>query len=313
MAISSTCDRRWILTAALAIGAGFALLAAPALMAGPAQAPASGPVATQGGTGRRGGPSEEGRVYDADGVWIGLDNTPMIPGLPWRIHDPARPQPPVVLPPSRPGGPPSDAIVLFDGRSLDRWHVRRPNGEFVAADWPVADGVMTAGRGTLTTRESFGDLQLHVEFAMPTPPVGTSQSRGNSGLIFMGRYELQLLDSYRSRTYADGMNASIYAEWPPMVNIAAPPGEWQVFDVVFEAPRFSGTALLRPATLTVFWNGAVVHNRQPLAGPTSLLTVHQYTPHEPELPFSIQGRAPVHFRNIWARRLLDYDRPDQAQ
>ena len=123
---------------------------------------------------------------------------------------------------------------------LAAWGVRGQDGTLTPASWAIADGVVTAGRGTLTTRESFGDVQLHVEFAMPSPPTGTSQSRGNSGLIFMGLYELQLLDSYNSRTYADGMAASIYAEWPPMVNIAAPPGEWQTLEVVFESP-----ALLR--------------------------------------------------------------------
>jgi hypothetical protein len=240
----------------------------------------------------------------------GQEQPAMIPGLPWRIHDANRPQPPVVKPPARPGGPPSDAIVLFDGTDLSRWGVRNQAGEFATPDWPVANGVMTAGPGTLTTRDSYGDVQLHVEFAMPTPVTGTSQGRGNSGLIFMGRYELQILDSYNNRTYADGMNAAIYGEWPPMVNIAAPPGEWQTFDILFEAPRFRGTALLAPAYFTVLWNGAVVHNRQAVAGPTALLTVHQYTPHDAELPLSIQGRAPVRFRNIWIRRIKGYDQPE---
>jgi hypothetical protein len=262
------------------------------------------------GRGRGGAPSEAGRVNGPDGALWGLDNTPMIPGLPWRIHDANRPQPPVVKPPTRPGGPPSDAIVLFDGTGLSRWGVRNQAGELATPDWPMANGVLTAGRGTLTTRDNYGDVQLHVEFAMPTPVTGTSQARGNSGLIFMGRYELQILDSYNNRTYADGMNASIYAEWPPLVNIAAPPGEWQTFDIVFEAPRFRGTAVLAPAYFTVLWNGAVVHNRQAVAGPTALLTVHQYTPHDAELPLSIQGRAPVQFRNIWIRRIKGYDQPE---
>jgi hypothetical protein len=233
----------------------------------------------------------------------------MIPGLPWRIHDANRPQPPVVAPSAKPGGPPSDAIVLFDGTNLTHWGVRNQGGTLAAADWPIADGVMTAGAGMLTTRESYGDVQLHIEFAMPTPATGSSQARGNSGLMFMGRYELQILDSYNNRTYADGMAASIYGEWPPMVNIAAPPGEWQTFDIVFEAPRFRGTALLAPAYFTVLWNGAVVHNRRAVAGPTALLTVHQYAPHEAQLPLSIQGRAPVRFRNIWIRPIKGYDQP----
>lgn len=262
------------------------------------------------GRGRgRGGPSEAGRVYGPDGVWWGLDNTPMIPGLPWRIHDANRPQPPVVKPPARPGAPPGDAIILFDGVDLSKWGIRSQAGEYAPAEWPISNGVMTAGRGSLTTRDNYGDVQLHVEYKIPADVTGTSQSRGNSGLTFMGRYELQILDSYSNRTYADGMNASIYGEWPPMVNVSAPPGEWQTLDVVFEAPRFRGTALLAPATFTVFWNGTLVHNRQAVAGTTSLLTVHQYAPHEAELPLSIQGRAPLEFRNLWLRRIKGYDQP----
>lgn len=281
------------------------------LLAGQTAQPAPGQQGQeQPGRGRGGVPAAAGRVNGPDGALWGLDNTPVIPGLPWRIHDANRPQPPVVKPPARPGGPPSDAIVLFDGTDLSRWGVRNQAGEFTTPDWPMANGVMTAGPGTLTTRDNYGDVQLHVEFAMPTPVTGTSQGRGNSGLIFMGRYELQILDSYNNRTYADGMNAAIYGEWPPMVNIAAPPGEWQTFDILFEAPRFRGTALLAPAYFTVLWNGAVVHNRQAVAGPTALLTVHQYTPHDAELPLSIQGRAPVRFRNIWIRRIKGYDQPE---
>jgi 3-keto-disaccharide hydrolase len=303
--------------AAIGVLTGAVLLAGQTSQtpAPPSPTPAAQPAPGQPGQGQppiggRGtAPLEAGRVYGPDGVWWGLDNTPMIPGLPWRIHDASRPQPPVVKPPSKPGGPPSDAIVLFDGKDLSLWGVRNQAGEFATANWPIADGVMTAGPGMLTTRDSYGDVQLHIEFAMPTQVNGTSQSRGNSGLIFMGKYELQILDSYNNRTYADGMNASIYAEWPPMVNVAAPPGEWQTFDIVFEAPRFRGTALLAPAYFTVFWNGAVVHNRQAVAGPTALMTVHQYTPHEAQLPLSIQGRAPVRFRNIWIRRVKGYDQP----
>ena len=295
----------------LAAGMSISVLTGAVLLAGQTAQPAPGQQGQEQPAGRgRGGAPAAGRVTGPDGAVWGLDNTPMIPGLPWRIHDANRPQPPLVKPPARPGGPPSDAIVLFDGTDLSRWGVRNQAGEFATPDWPIANGVMTAGPGTLTTRDNYGDVQLHVEFAMPTPVTGTSQGRGNSGLIFMGRYEIQILDSYDNRTYADGMNASIYGEWPPMVNIAAPPGEWQTFDIVFEAPRFRGTAVLAPAYFTVLWNGAVVHNRQAVAGPTALLTVHQYTPHDAELPLSIQGRAPVRFRNIWIRRITGYDQPE---
>jgi len=291
---------------ALKAVAAVAVFASVGLLAG--QAPTAPAPSSPAGRGRAGIPAE-GRVTGPDGVWWGLDNTPMIPGLPWRIHDANRPQPRVVKPPVRPGGPPEDAIVLFDGTDLSRWSTRNQAGETIPANWPIANGVMTAGPSMLTTRESYGDVQLHVEFAMPTQVTDTSQARGNSGLMFMGRYELQILDSYNNRTYADGMNAAIYGEWPPMINVSAPPGEWQTFDIVFQAPRFQGTALLAPAYFTVLWNGAVVHNRQPVAGPTALLTVHQYAPHEAEVPLSIQGRAPVQFRNIWIRRIKGYDQP----
>jgi len=166
-----------------------------------------------------------------------------------------------------------------------------------------------SGKGSsLSTRESFGDIQLHLEFATPTKVEGTSQGRGNSGVRFMDRYEIQVLDSYDNRTYADGMAAAIYGDTPPLVNVARKPGEWQTYDIVFEAPRFKGPQLISPAYVTVFWNGVLVHNRRIVNGPTSPLTVHQYIAHDPELPLVIQNHGnPVRFRNVWVRRLKGYD------
>jgi hypothetical protein len=178
----------------------------------------------------------------------------------------------------------------------------------------VKDGYFETGAGTgsIVTREKFGDVQLHVEFATPTPAKGASQDRGNSGVIFMGRYEVQVLDSFESVTYADGQAASIYGEYPPLVNAARRPGEWQTYDIVFEAPKFNGNMVVSPAYLTVIWNGVLVQHRRPVMGSTSATTtVHQYTPHDPELPLTLQDHShPVRYRNIWIRRLTGYDLPE---
>ena len=284
------------------------------LVLGAQQAPPSGaatpqtPAAPAGERGRGRGAQDEGRVVGPNGEVWGFTNLGEIPGTPWRIHDDKRPQPPVVTPPASPGAPPSDAIVLFDGKDLSKW-VHRVKDTVTDAQWLVQDGTFESGRGSsLSTRESFGDIQLHVEFATPAKVEGASQGRGNSGVIFMGRYEIQVLDSFNNRTYADGMAASIYGDTPPMVNVARTPGEWQTYDIVFEAPKFTGDKLVSPAYFTVFWNGVMVHNRRQVNGPTSPLTVHQYVPHAAELPLTLQNHGnPVRFRNVWVRRLRGYD------
>jgi hypothetical protein len=239
---------------------------------------------------------------------LGYEDTPLIPGQKWKVHDVNRPAPPLVTPGAAPGAPPSDAIVLFDGKDLSKW-VHRVKDTVTDAQWVVHDGIFESGKGSsLSTRESFGDVQLHLEFATPTKVEGTSQGRGNSGVRFMDRYEIQVLDSYDNRTYADGMAAAIYGDTPPLVNVARKPGEWQTYDIVFEAPRFKGPQLVSPAYVTVLWNGVLVHNRRIVNGPTSPLTVHQYIAHDPELPLVIQNHGnPVRFRNVWVRRLKGYD------
>ena len=251
----------------------------------------------------------DGRVLGPAGEVLGYDNTITIPGHKFRVHDATRPQPPVVTPGPVTGAPPSDAIVLYDGKDLSKW-AQRADGKLIDAQWPLRDGYFESGRGgSIITRENFGDVQLHVEFATPSVVSGSSQGRGNSGVIFMGRYEVQVLDSFQNRTYADGMAASIYGDWPPLVNAARKPGEWQTYDIVFEAPRFDGDKLVSPAYLTVIWNGVLVHNRKALSGPTSLNTQHIYRPHDAELPLTLQDHAnPVRFRNVWVRRLGWYDR-----
>ena len=256
----------------------------------------------------------DGPVRDASGAIIGFTGLAEIPGTPWRIHDAARPHPRVVTPGATPSAPPADAIVLFDGTDLSKWG-QMQNGQLVDSKWPVHDGYFEtgAGSGSMMTREKFGDVQLHIEFATPIPGRGASQDRGNSGVIFMGRYEVQVLDSFENVTYADGQAAAIYGEYPPLVNAARRPGEWQTYDIIFEAPKFNGTLLAAPAYATVIWNGVVVHHRTPLTGPTSpTRTVHAYVAHDPELPLTLQDHAhPVRYRNVWIRRLAGYDLPEQ--
>lgn len=257
--------------------------------------------------------ADQGPVNGPNGEIIGFTKLADIPGTPWRIHDAARPHPRVVTPGTAPGAAPSDAIVLFDGADLSKW-CQPQNGTCGAPRWPVRDGYFEVGTGTgsLYTRDSFGDVQLHLEFMTPSPARGYSQDRGNSGIKFMDFYEVQVLDSFQSLTYADGQAGAIYGEYPPLVNAARPPGAWQVYDIVFEAPKFNGATTVAPAYVTVFWNGVLVQHRRPIMGRTSATTtVHAYTPHAAELPLSLQDHAhPVRYRNVWIRRLAGYDQPE---
>lgn len=279
---------------ALALVAGVAVMSAEqsAPPAPPPQAQAPAP--------------DPGPVRDANGAVIGYTNMAEIPGTPWRIHDAARPHPPVVAPGASAGAPPADAVVLFNGRDLSAWAHNR-KGQIVPAEWPVREGYFETGAGTgsIVTRESFGSVQLHVEFATPATVTGFSQGRGNSGVILMGRYEIQVLDSHENATYADGQAASIYGEYPPLVNVARRPGEWQTYDIVFEAPVFRDGTLVRPAYFTVFWNGVLVHLRRPVMGATSAtMQPHGYAAHDAELPLTLQDHSnPVRYRNVWIRRL----------
>ncbi len=233
----------------------------------------------------------------------GYADTPQLPGSKWRVHDGERPQPRLVTP-NDPGKPPADAIVLFDGKDLSQWTGR--DGE---AEWTVADGAMVVnGTGDIETRAQFGDCQLHLEWAAPAPVQGHSQGRGNSGVFFMGRYEVQILDSFDNATYPDGQAAAVYGQFPPLVNACRPPGEWQSYDVVFEVPRFDGDKLVRPARVTVCHNGVLVQHAVELLGATAHRAVPRYEPHEPQAPIRLQDHGnPVRFRNVWVRRLADRD------
>ncbi len=298
--------------AGMAVAAGF--VAAADARQGQATPATPTPAAQTPPAAGRANNAAQGPVRDASGAIIGFTSLAEIPGTPWRIHDAARPHPRVITPGAAPGAAPSDAVVLFDGKDLSKWASSR-NGQISDAQWPVKDGYFETGAGTgsIVTREKFGDVQLHLEFATPSPGRGASQDRGNSGVTFMGRYEVQVLDSFENVTYADGQAGSIYGEYPPLVNAARRPGEWQTYDIVFEAPRFNGTTVVTPAYVTVFWNGVLVQHRRPIMGSTSATTtVHQYTAHDAELPLSLQDHShPVHYRNIWIRRLAGYDLPEK--
>src|ERR1700678_275039 len=199
----------------------------------------------------------------------GFRDTPMIPGTPWHVHDPDRPQPPVVAPGasfSQNAPPPSDAEVLFDGLDLSKWQNSR-GGD---ADWKVQDGYMevTSGGG-IRTRGRWADFQLHLEWASPVPAAGSSQGRGNSGILINGMYEVQVLDSYNAKTYPDGQAGAIYGQSPPLANACKPPGEWQTYDILFESPRWNEKGeLVKKAVITVLQNGVVVQNHYELIGMT---------------------------------------------
>lgn len=248
----------------------------------------------------------------------GFTDTPMLPGLPWHVHDPARPHPKVVTPGAQPGQPPSDAIVLFDGRDLSGWTAAKLGTAAYTlssnpAPWKVANGwfEVVPRSGDIATKDKFGDVQLHVEWQEPADIRGSSQARGNSGIFLMGLFEIQVLDSYRARTYADGQAGAMYGQWPPLVNAVRPPGEWQSYDIVFEAPEFSADRLKRAASMTVFLNSVLLHNHQAEMGPTIYRQVPKYAAGPSDGPIILQDHgSPVRYRNIWARRLADYDQPE---
>ncbi|MGV2497230.1 3-keto-disaccharide hydrolase [Pelagerythrobacter aerophilus] len=237
----------------------------------------------------------------------GFRDTPTLPDGKWKVHDADRPHPEVVTPGATPGAAPSDAVVLFDGTSLDAWE---PTGQ----PWHLENGVVTVPAreegeeaSTLVSKQSFGDVQLHLEFRSPNPPEKSSQDRGNSGVWFMERYEVQILDGYDNPTYADGTVGAIYGWKPPLVNASRKPGEWQSYDIVFERPRFAADGSVeRPAYVTVFLNGVLVQNRQPFLGSTIWRDVGKYEAHADAAPIQLQDHdSPVSFRNIWVRPLSE--------
>ncbi len=217
----------------------------------------------------------------------------------WAIHDMNRPVSKVV----NPLPVPSDAIVLFDGKDLSKW-VSDKDGS--SPKWKIENGYAEAVKkaGGIRTKQAFGDCQLHIEWATPKEVVGPSQGRGNSGVFLMGLYELQVLDCYNNRTYADGMAGSIYGQNPPLVNVCLPPGQWQSYDIIFHHPIFKDGKLAKPATITVLQNGVLVQDNFAIKGPTAHIKETPYAPHADKLPIMLQEHGnPIRYRNIWIREL----------
>jgi len=229
-------------------------------------------------------------VLSAPLVWAAEEVKEYLNGINWV-------QPPVVTPGEN-GRPPSDAIVLFDGTDLSQWE----GGEH----WLVENGYAEAREEGIATRAGFGDCQLHLEFATPAKVEGEGQGRGNSGIYFMDRYELQVLDSWENQTYYDGQCGAIYKQHPPLVNASRGPGEWQSYDVIFTAPRFNSDGSLQSrAAITVLHNGVLVQNHFELQGATSYVDPPIYHAHSPREPIHLQfHRNPVRYRNIWIRDLM---------
>lgn len=223
----------------------------------------------------------------------------------WLAHDMRRPRPPVVTPAQHDWSvpPPSDAIILFDGKDLSNWR----DAAGGPAKWTTRDGYMESvpNSGYIFSAGKFGDVQLHVEWAAPLPAKGRSQGRGNSGVFLMGLYEVQVLDSYDNETYADGQAAAIYGQYPPLVNACLPPGEWQCYEILFRRPRMNtdGT-VAQAARITVIHNGILVQDNVEIWGPTAWLQYRPYEPQPDKLPISLQDHGnPVRYRNLWLREL----------
>ena len=240
------------------------------------------------------------KAKDGSGI-IGYKDTPILPWCGYHVHDPDRPAPKKVTPAPPDvtgitGKAPTDATVLFDGTDLRQWRT---------SDWKIENGELIAVSGNLTTKQPFGDCQLHIEWMAPNPPQGHMFNRGNNGVVLMGLFEIQVYDSYTEKLYPDGQAASVYAQIPPMVNACRKPGQWQTYDIIFFAPVFKSGKLQKPAYVTVLHNGVLVHHNQKIYGRTG----HRILPRYPgkmaeKLPLSLSAHNnPVRFRNIWIRPL----------
>jgi hypothetical protein len=251
---------------------------------------------------------------------LGYTDTPVIPGSQWHVHDGARPQPRVVTPGatfSLLAPAPSDARVLFDGTDLSQWE----NDTGGSATWKVENGYVEATKGGLVgirTKDTFPDFQLHLEYCEPSVIEGKGQGRGNSGVLINDMYEVQILDSYNNPTYPDGQSGALYGQMPPLVNACKPPGEWQSYDIIWEAPLWdSNGKLIKKANVTVIQNGVVLHHKHEYFGATDGIggvkhkSLGAYPKkHPPDVFIELQDhRNAVRFRNIWIRALGHYDSP----
>ncbi|HMP98436.1 MAG TPA: DUF1080 domain-containing protein [Cyclobacteriaceae bacterium] len=212
-------------------------------------------------------------------------------------------KPPVITPGKNAGEPPSDAIILFDGKNLDAWTTL--DGK--AAEWEVKDGAVTVvlGKGDIKTKQVFGDMQLHIEWRSPAEISGQSQSRGNSGIFLQERYEIQVLDSYENETYPNGQAGSVYKQHTPLVNAARKPGEWQSYDIIYTAPRFGESGrVISPARVTILHNGVLIQNNAEIWGPTEYIGLPVYKAHgKAALQLQDHRDGKVSYRNIWVREL----------
>ena len=240
--------------------------------------------------------------YSKDGRGVpGYHDTPVQPWSGWHTHDPDRPVPERIAPgepgtQQQAGTAPSDAIVLFDGHDTSRW--------LPTAEWKIADGLLVAGKGFLTTTQAFGDCQLHLEWQAPNPPVGGLWDQGNNGLFMMGMTEIQIFDSWTNKLYADGQAGAVYAQTPPLVDPIRRSGEWQTYDLIWWSPTFADGKLEQPARLTMLFNGVLVHLDQEIYGTTPHRGLAKYPNTNTTGPLSLMGHSnPVRFRNIWIRPL----------
>lgn len=242
---------------------------------------------------------------------MGYEDTPMLPGGKWHVHDAKRPQPEKVTAGTcstqdRPGLPPSDAVVLFDGKDLSKWKDAKGG----PAQWTVRDGYMEVvpKTGDIYTREDFGEIQLHVEWRTPSPLKPGNLWQGNSGVFLFGVYELQVFESSRNLIYADGQAGAIYGQFPPLVNPSRDPGKWQVYDIIFNPAHFTNGKLEAPAYITVFQNGVVIQNHTAIIGETGHRIFPKYADRGARGPIRLQDHGDlVRYRNIWVRNLKEQD------
>ncbi|WP_414664794.1 3-keto-disaccharide hydrolase [Horticoccus sp. 23ND18S-11] len=231
------------------------------------------------------------------------DTPPIFPGSPWKVHDLDRPRPVAVTPGAKSGAAPADAIVLFDGKSTAAFVGK----DGVPCKWKIENGELIVDGGDVWSKESFASCQFHIEWKSDPKTYGNSQKKGNAGVFFMDRYEIQILDCTNNPTYADGMSGAIYGQTPPLVNAVRPAGEWQTYDILFTAPRLEAGKVVEPAYVTVIVNGIVVQNHTKILGPTLHKKATSYDGKFPDkAPFRFQDHKntiPDRFRNIWVRPL----------
>jgi hypothetical protein len=241
----------------------------------------------------------EGLVYAKDGSGVfGYKDTPKLPWCDYLVHDPDRPAPRRVDPgpaAPAPAAIPADAMVLFQGKDLAAWS---------ANSWTLENGELVARAGSLASKETFGDIQLHLEFMAPANWTGPWYNAGNNGVILMGLYEIQIFDSLNVKWCPDGQCAAVYAQTPPLVNACRKPGEWQSYDIVFSAPKYDGEKLVAPPRITMLHNGVVVLLNQEIYGETGHKVLPRHRSRKTVGPIILAGHdCPVRFRNIWVRKL----------